>query len=182
MDLQITNALYNIILVIITTGMPIIITYAVSFIKQHASSKQLQKAQSIAISSVTYAQQVSSQLGLNNEAKLNSALASARTLASSFGLKLSDDQWKNLLEPALKEAKKGWNDVTKDDAPIVVSEPTQTVSGDSVSVLEEVDTLNVPNNMMQDTYDQIKAKATSDAELAVKSVLENVSKSIAVAE
>jgi len=105
MELQ--NLLYNIFLSVISIATPILIGYAVNFIKQHTSAQNLKTAMSIASNSVEYAQQISKALGLDNEAKLNSALASAKQLATNYGVKLTDDQWKALLEPAVSGIKKG---------------------------------------------------------------------------
>lgn len=187
MDVQFTNLIYNILLTLVTTATPILVGYLVVFIRQHLSAKQLETAKVIASNGVVYAQQVSAQLGLDNQAKLNSALVSVKALASKYGVKLTDDQWKNLIEPAVNEFKKGLNELGDTTNQPQVSDPTQPVLNDSTPVLENEsasttpiqEVLSVPETMMKETYDQIKAKATNDAEMAVKNVLDSVSKSIA---
>lgn len=123
MDIQ--NLLYNLLLSIISIATPILIGYAVTFIKQHTSAQQLKNAMSIATNSVEYAQQISKTLGLDNEAKLNSALASAKELATKYGIKLTDDQWKALLEPAVSGLKKGLVDLVKEDVVVPVEAPKE---------------------------------------------------------
>jgi len=73
---------------------------------------------------------------------------------------------------------------------LINSDPTQPILNDPtpVSTVEVPtaqvdipvanDVLSVPDAMMKTIYDQVLAKATSDAELAIKQVIENVQKSI----
>ncbi|HEY8804744.1 MAG TPA: phage holin, LLH family [Clostridium sp.] len=116
MDFQ--TMIYNILLTVVTTATPILVGYVVLFIRNHANAKQLHTAKVISLNAVTFANQVSSELDLNNEAKFNSALASAKELASKYGIKLSNDQWKNLIEPSVNEIKKGL--ITLTEAPVIV--------------------------------------------------------------
>jgi len=135
MDFQ--TVLYNLLLTIITTATPLLVGYAVVFIRQHLSAQQLNTAKVIASNGVVFAQQVSKDLNLNNEAKFNSALASAKSLASKYGVKLSDEQWKNLLEPAYNELKKGLNEVADTNVPSVNSDSIQP-SIDVIPTIPEV--------------------------------------------
>lgn len=191
MDLQFINLLYTLLLTVVTTGTPILIGFLVVFIKSHLSAKQLQTAKSLATNGVIFAQQVNKDLNLNNEEKFNSALESAKELAKKYGVNLSDSQWKNLLEPAYNEVKKGLNELgdttittttttipTDSTFNIPALPPISDTGNGSVGNTIVNNTLSVPDIMMRNIYDQVLAKATKDAEEAVKLVLENVKKSI----
>jgi hypothetical protein len=195
-DQQITDALYNILLTVVTTGTPIVIGYIVNFLRQHASAKQLETSKEIAMNSVTFAEQISKTLGFNNEQKFNSALASAKELASKYGVKLNDTQWKSLIEPALNEAKKGWNDLSSAIVQPEISEATQVNSdaiNEVVNVPETVATvgiegnttnvkLSVPEDMLNPLYTSIMEKSNQEAINAINGVIENVQKSISPIE
>ena len=137
MELQ--EMIYNIMLTIITASMPVLVGFLVAFINQHTNAQQLKTAQSIATNGAIFAQQVSKDLGFNPEQKFNSALASAKTLGEKYGIKLSDDQWKNLIEPSVNEIKKGLNELNSVTVTSSNSESTQTVLVESIPVVAEVD-------------------------------------------
>jgi len=152
MDAQITNALYNILLAIVTTGTPIIIGYIVLFMKNHASAQQLKIAESLAVKSVGFAQQVSGELGLDNQGKFDSALVNVKAIASKYGLNFTDEQWAGLLLPALIESKKGWNDVVK------VSLPTDNSDGTQVILSVEKGTSATPESVAIPVIEDIVVK------------------------
>jgi hypothetical protein len=181
MDVQITNLLYNVLLTIISTGLPIVIGYIVMFIKSHYTSKQIESAKEIAKISVSYVEQIAEANGINGIDKFNKALASVKNLGNEKGLNFSDSQWKTLIESALKETVNGWNELSKVSLPIDNSDSTHVNFVEPSSVSETVttkETLLIPDTTMKNTYDQIKEKATKDAELAVQSVLNSVQKTL----
>jgi len=220
-----TTILYNLILTIVTTATPILVGYLVIFIRQHLSTKQLETAKVISLNAVAYSNQISKELGLNNEQKLNSALASAQIIAEKYGIKLTSDQWKSLIEPCVNQLKQGLNDVLSvpniDTQPIIqteqfnsiqpildevpsIPEDIQTSEAPAIPVIEDipeivpetpitpeiqtpveviptpvsVSPIVVSEDMMKEIYNQVLAKATADAEVAIKHVIENVQKSI----
>lgn len=187
MDLQFTNLLYTLLLTIITTGTPILIGFLVMFIKSHISAKQLQTAKSLATNGVIFAQQVSKDLNLNNEQKLNSALASAQELAKKYGINLTSSQWKLLLEPAYNEVKKGLNELGNtsttttlptDSTPNIPALPPVSNVVTSITVND----LSVPANMLDPLYNAISQRTNKDIISAVSGVIETVTKSIADVE
>ena len=133
-----TTIIYNLLLTLVTTGVPILIGGLTILIKQHFSAKQLKIAQVIASNSVSFSEQISKELNLNNEGKLNSALASAQELATKFGVKLNSDQWKSLIEPCVNELKKGLNDVVTPSIDVPVTIAQSIVSDSTQPILNEV--------------------------------------------
>lgn len=178
---QIQALLYNLILTLISTGLPIVLGYITMYIKSHYTAKQIESAKEVAKISVSYVEQIAQANGINGIDKFNKALESVKDLGNQKGLKFSDSQWQTLIEGSIKESVKGWDNLSKVSNSIVSVENTEAKQIESIenNIAEtSTNTLSVPETMMQETYNQIKAKATNDAELAVKSVLENVNKSI----
>jgi len=167
---------YNTLLTIITTGLPVVIAYLVSFIRQHTNAKQLNTAKIIATNAVTYVNQVSKDLGIDNSVKLSSALNSANQLAKKYGVKLDDNQWRLLLESSVLEVKKGLNEL--DNVIVQPDIPVTELIENNIKEETSTNTISIPEEMMKETYDKVLVKATNDAELAVKSVIETVNKSI----
>jgi len=186
--MDITTLIYNLLLTVITTGLPIIIAYIVSFIKQHTNAKQLNTAKILAKNAVLFTKQVSSDLQIDNSTKLASAINSATQLGKNYGINLNENQWRSLVEASLIEIKKGLNNVTSDSniisntsSPIALiedSEATQAISNEKIEEISPTNTLIVPESTMQTIYTKVLEKATKDAELAVNQVIENVQKSI----
>lgn len=188
MDFQ--SLLYNALLTIITTGFPILIGYIVVFIRQHLSTKQLQTAQVLASNGVLFSEQVSKQLGLDNVAKYNSALASAKTLATKYGVKLSDEQWNSLIESSVGMMKKGLSDVV---TPVL--EATKPILIDSTPSVDTIPTVDIPTpstpivvapvaNSIQDQVatliTQSKVSAQNDAINQVSDTFSQIVKSVTV--
>ena len=130
MDVQ--TLIFNALLTVVTTGLPIVIAYLVSFIKQHTNAKQLQTAKIIATNAVVYTNQVSKDLGFDHNAKLNSALDATMQLAKKYGINLNESQWRSLIESSVNEVKKGLDEldsvnVTPVVEPILTPEATPQV-------------------------------------------------------
>ena len=146
--------------------------------KHHLYYKELRKARDRTTNAVTYVNQVSKDLGIDNSVKLSSAMNSANQLAKKYGIKLDDNQWKFLLESSVLEVKKGLNEL---DSAIVQPDISATESiKNNIKEETPINTISIPEEMMKETYDKVLVKATNDAELAVKSVIDTVNKSIAV--
>ena len=201
MDQQIQTFLFNALLTIITTGIPIVITYLVKLIIQHTNAKQLNTANIIAKNAVLFTKQITSDLKIDNSVKLNSALNSASQLGKKYGINLEDSQWRSLLEASLLEIKKGLNEV-KDASSIILplndlpslegqnlannevvesSESIATVELQSNIInIQETQKLALPENMLSPLYASILEKSNEKAKLAVEQVITDITKSIAV--
>ena len=104
MDIQ--STIFSGLQDIITVLIGVLVTYAVAFIKQHFSARQIATATWIATDSVNFATQVAKRLGITRDSlKYLSALTKAKELASKAGLKFTDSQWETLLESAYKKGK-----------------------------------------------------------------------------
>jgi len=169
---------YNALLTIITTSLPILITFLTKFIIQHTNAKQLNTAKIIALNAVTYVNQVSKDLGIDNSVKLSSALNSASQLGKKYGIILEDSQWRSLLESSVLEVKKGLTELDKSTIQPTILE-IESIN-DNIKEETPTNTISIPDAMMKETYDKVLVKATNDAELAVKSVIDTVNKSITV--
>ena len=201
MDTQIQTFLFNALLTIITTGLPIIITYLVKFIIQHTNAKQLNTASVIAKNAVLFTKQITSDLNIDNSVKLNSALNAANQLAKKYGINLEDSQWRSLLEASLIEIKNGLNDVK--DASDIITPSTElpslegqnlannevVESAESVAIVElqsnivniqETQKLALPEDMLSPLYASILEKSNEKAKLAVEQVITDITRSIAV--
>lgn len=143
MDFQ--TILYNTLLTIISTGLPILIGYAVVFIRQHLSLKQLQTAKRISLNSVQFINQTTKDLEIDNSTKLSSAIISARNLSEKVGIKLSDSQWESLIESSVIEIKKGLNTLTSE--PIITPKNTPIIDSNNttgaIATVEDLPSLEV---------------------------------------
>ena len=205
MDQQIQTFLFNALLTIITTGIPIVITYLVKLIIQHTNAKQLNTANIIAKNAVLFTKQITSDLKIDNSVKLNSALNSASQLGKKYGINLEDSQWRSLLEASLLEIKKGLNEVKDASDIIPPSINLQSLEGQNLTnneVVESAESVGavgvegdsnesekstvspvvVSEDMMKEINNAVLAKATSDATKAINVVIENVQKSISDSE
>jgi len=199
MDQQIQTFLFNALLTIITTGIPIVITYLVKLIIQHTNAKQLNTANIIAKNAVLFTKQITSDLKIDNSVKLNSALNSASQLGKKYGINLEDSQWRSLLEASLLEIKKGLNEV-KDASDIIppsinlqslegqnltnneVVESAESVGAVGVegnsNESEKIQKLAVPEDMLNGVYTAILEKSNQEAKNAINVVIDTVNKSI----
>jgi len=205
MDQQIQTFLFNALLTIITTGIPIVITYLVKLIIQHTNAKQLNTANIIAKNAVLFTKQITSDLKIDNSVKLNSALNSASQLGKKYGINLEDSQWRSLLEASLLEIKKGLNEVKDASDIIPPSINLQSLEGQNLTnneVVESAESVGavgvegdsnesekstvspvvVSEDMMKEINNAVLAKATSDATKAINIVIESVQKSISDSE
>jgi len=145
MDYQ--SLIFNILLTLISTGLPILIGGATILIKQHFSAKQLNTAKIISMNSVEFVNQTTKDLKINNTEKLNSAILSARGLAEKAGIKLTSDQWTSLIESSVAQIKKGL--ITLTELPLtpsniepatiptpIISDPIQPILNESAPIVE----------------------------------------------
>lgn len=98
--------------------------YAVAWVRRHVSAQNLMVSQRIARVAVTAAQQMGDAAGWSAGAKLTSALQDVRLLGEQHGIKLSDDQWRSLVEAEyaqFKQFRVALN--APDDAPAVAPAP-----------------------------------------------------------
>ncbi|MDI3298278.1 MAG: phage holin, LLH family [Bacillota bacterium] len=79
--------------------------YVAAWVRQHVTAARWQRAQDIARTAVWAVEQMAPGLGLRAKAKLDQALQAARRLAASHGLRLTDDEWRSLIEAAVKALK-----------------------------------------------------------------------------
>ena len=196
---------YNILITIITTGLPILITFLTKLIIQHTNAKQLNTANIIAKNAVLFTKQITSDLKIDNSVKLNSALNSASQLGKKYGINLEDSQWRSLLEASLLEIKKGLNEVKDASDIIPPSINLQSLEGQNLTnneVVESAESVGavgvegdsnesekstvspvvVSEDMMKEINNAVLAKATSDATKAINIVIESVQKSISDSE
>lgn len=109
MDIQ--TLIYNVLKDLITLGATVLLGYLTAYAKSHFSGKQLSNAIAVATLAVTFAEQVAKSLDLSSIGKFNAALEQAKSLAAKYGLNYTDEQWKGLIEAALKEAQKDWQEL-----------------------------------------------------------------------
>ena len=189
---QIQSMLYNLILTIVTTGLPIVITFIIKFIKQHTNAKQLQLLQSIAKNSILFTEQVSKDMNFDSSVKLSSAITSAQKLSKNYGINMDEYQWRSIIEASLLEFNKGYNEVLK---PSVVASEFTPPSSDSSGSLNSTETIAVedikntetqtqklalPEDMLTPLYASILDKSNEKAKLAVEQVITDVTKSITI--
>jgi len=177
---QIQAMLYNLILTIITTGLPIVITFIVKFIRQHTNAKQLQLLQSIARNAILFTEQVSKDMKFDSSVKLSSAITSAQKLSKNYGINMDEYQWRSIIEASLLEFNKGYNEVLK---PTVVSSysSTETIAVENIQKTE-TNKLTVPEDMLNEVYNAILEKSNKEAKNAINSVIDTVQKSITITE
>jgi len=106
MDIQ--TLIYTVLKDLITLGATVLLGYLTAYAKAHFSAKQLSNAKIIATLGVSFAEQVAATMGLSSIGKFDTALTQAKSLAAKYGLNYTDEQWKGLIEAALKEAQKNW--------------------------------------------------------------------------
>jgi len=104
MDIQ--STIFSGLQDILTVLIGVLVAYAVAFIKQHFSARQIATASWIATDSVNFVAQITKGMGTVQDAtKFKHALAKAKELALKAGLNFTDSQWETLLESAYKKAK-----------------------------------------------------------------------------
>lgn len=94
MSADITSALVDLVLAVTT----IVGGAAVTLIRRHFSAAQISLAERIAGIAVGSAEQMAASAGWNGSQKLTSAMQDARDLGAKHGVKLTDEQWRSLLE------------------------------------------------------------------------------------
>jgi len=162
--------LYNTMLTIISTGLPILIGYGVVFIRQHLSLKQLQTAKKISLNSAEFVNQTMKDLEIDNSTKLSSAIISARNLAEKVGIKLTDSQWETIIESSVIEIKKGLNTLAPES--IITPENTPVINhNDTTSMIATVEELPSLEGQNSDVLQNVKS-AESVATPSVESVPE----------
>lgn len=92
---------------ILTLGIQLVIVVAggaaVRWLRARASQVQIDTAREVASVAAEAVEQVAGRLGFRGKDKLLAAIERARQLAADRGLRLSDQQWENLLEAAVRE-------------------------------------------------------------------------------
>lgn len=89
MDIQ--STIFSGLQGILTVLIGVLVTYAVAFIKQHFSARQIATASWIATDSVNFAAQAAKKLGITEDTlKYSSALTKAKELASKAELNFTD--------------------------------------------------------------------------------------------
>jgi len=181
---QIQSMLYNLILTIVTTGLPIVITFIIKFIKQHTNAKQLQLLQSIAKNSILFTEQVSKDMNFDSSVKLSSAITSAQKLSKNYGINMDEYQWRSIIEASLLEFNKGYKDVLTPSNTFLSSNnstilnPTEIVALENIPNTEINPKLALPEDMLTPLYASILDKSNEKAKLAVEQVITDVTKSI----
>jgi len=185
---QIQAMLYNLILTIVTTGLPIVITFIIKFVKQHTNAKQLQLLQSIAKNSILFTEQVSKDMNFDSSVKLSSAITSAQKLSKNYGINMDEYQWRSIIEASLLEFNKGYKDVLTPSNTFISSNnstilnPTEIVAMENTQNTETNQKLALPEDMLTPLYASILDKSNEKAKLAVEQVITDVTKSITVEE
>jgi len=181
---QIQAMLYNLILTIVTTGLPIVITFIIKFVKQHTNAKQLQLLQSIAKNSILFTEQVSKDMNFDSSVKLSSAITSAQKLSKNYGINMDEYQWRSIIEASLLEFNKGYKDVLTPSNTFLSSNnstilnPTEIVALENIPNTEINPKLALPEDMLTPLYASILDKSNEKAKLAVEQVITDVTKSI----
>lgn len=175
MDIQIQTVILNTLQDLAMAVIPVVGAYAVAFIRKHMTTNQIETAKNVASISVKYAQ----QLDICNSDKFASALATAKSFASSHGLKLTDEQWRSLIEASVNECKKDWAEVstiTSNQTDSNVNNSSQTPVSDTNSTITTITTngITIPEEMLQDTYNAILNKVEQDAKSALDKVKNDV--------
>lgn len=97
------------------------IRHYAALLRGRMSDEQLQRAQRIAGIVVSAAEQVAAASGatMAGKQKLDWALGAAQQLAEKAGLDLTEDQWRALIEEAVKDLKAAGQEIKAAAAPLV---------------------------------------------------------------
>lgn len=114
MNADITKALIDLVLAVSTVALGALVT----LIRKHFTVKQIELAESIAGIAVAATEQMAKAAGWNPSQKLKSALGDARDLGAKHGVRLTDEQWRTLVEQEVANLKRYGGELTKPDAPI----------------------------------------------------------------
>ncbi|MDI3341842.1 MAG: phage holin, LLH family [Sphaerobacter sp.] len=102
---DIQQAVVQVLTDLIRLAALVVAGYVAAWVRQHVTAAQWQRAQDIARTAVWAVEQVAPRLRIQGEAKLQRALEDARRLAAAHGLRLTDQQWRSLIESAVKDLK-----------------------------------------------------------------------------
>lgn len=83
--------------------------YAANWVRTHHAQTQLKIAGSIAQTVVQAAEQIGEKLGWTGPQKYTEALNYAKSLATRVGLRLTDQEWRAVLESAVVDLKMAWH-------------------------------------------------------------------------
>lgn len=100
MNGDINQALTSFLLAAVGLATIAITTFAVPWIKAHATQQELQSAEKIAANAVQAVEQIG---GNGPHQKFADALERARRLAAAKGVTLTDEQWRTLIEAAVSD-------------------------------------------------------------------------------
>jgi Bacteriophage holin of superfamily 6 (Holin_LLH) len=107
MSPEIMHALTNALVAVLTVTIPVVGTFAANWLKTHTSQQQLESLQTIGGMSVKAVEQIYGDLSGDNraagDAKLIAAKQRAQDMAARFGVKLTDDQARTIIEQAVHE-------------------------------------------------------------------------------
>ena len=126
MNADITKALVDLILATSTVALGALVT----LIRRHFSVQQIELAEKIASIAVSSTEQMAKASGWNPGQKLKSALQDARDLGAKHGVRLTDEQWRTLVEQEVANMKRWGTELTKPDniAPTIVPSDGTSVS------------------------------------------------------
>lgn len=105
MDPRIVSAAQEILIGLIQIFALIVATYIAKWVKTHVSQKQMNLAIDIAQVAVAAVEQLAASRQVDVKEKFAKAVMLARDQAGKYGLTFTDDQWKQLIEAAVKAMK-----------------------------------------------------------------------------
>lgn len=113
MSMDITSALIDLVLAVTT----IVGGALVTLIRRHFSTAQIGLAERIASIAVSATEQMAKAAGWDASAKLKSAMQDARDLGTKHGVRLTDEQWRTLLEQEVQRLRRFQDVVTAPAVP-----------------------------------------------------------------
>lgn len=112
-NVAISEVILNILLLVVTG----LAAAAVAAIKKRLDAQGIEIGLIIAQAAVGAVEQIGARQGWSPDQKLNHALHRARQAAETYGLKLSDEQWKTFIEQAVAEMKRAGGELVQSDSP-----------------------------------------------------------------
>ncbi|NPV30493.1 MAG: hypothetical protein HPY58_12765 [Firmicutes bacterium] len=105
MDPRIVAAVQEILIGCIQIVILVGATYVAKWVKAHVSKKQMDLAVDIARVAVAAVEQLAASRQIDIRKKFDEALKMARDQAAKYGLAFTDEQWRAIIEAAVKAMK-----------------------------------------------------------------------------
>lgn len=112
---DLNTALNDFLLAALALGTLLVTGYAIPYLKAHVGTKRLATAERVAEVAVAASEQMGAGSGAQ---KFQNALERARVLATSKGVTLTDEQWRTLIESAVRNISQWGAEIKATPAPV----------------------------------------------------------------